>query len=149
MKRHGMRAVVVGDLVEAITANGCDPATKQKDLNFTPAKGSARVQRYLERHVAPTVESRQLIAAAGMDPHAGDQRPHVVFVAAEQEYDSRKTLPAFAAKYLGTDFRCTFVSAKGHRGDGNTQANGKKHVCGKMGPGKNPPVRDGSSPEQG
>ena len=117
MKRHGMRAVVVGDLVEAITANGCDPATKQKDLNFTPAKGSARVQRYLERHVAPTIESRQLIAAAGMDPHAGDKRPHVVFVLVEQEYDSRKTLPAFAAKYLGTDFRCSFVLAKGHSGE--------------------------------
>ncbi len=117
MKRHGLRAVVVGDLVEAITANRCDPATKQKDLNFTPAKGSARVQRYLEQHVAPTIESRQVITAAGMDPHADDRRPHVVFVIAEQEYDSQKTLPAFAAKYLAGDFRSSFVLAKGHQGE--------------------------------
>lgn len=117
MKRHGLRAVVVGDLVEAITANGCDPATKQNDPNFTPAKGSAQVQRYLERQVAPTIESRQLIAAAGMDPHAGDRRPHVVFALAEQEYDSRTTLPAFARKYLEADFRCSFASAKGDQGE--------------------------------
>ncbi len=111
MKRHGLEAIVVGDLVEAITANGCDPATKQKDPNFTPAKGSALIQRYLERHVAPTIESRQLLAAAGLDPHARDVRPHVVFVIAEREYDSERTLPAFAKKHLEKEFRCTFVHA--------------------------------------
>ncbi len=111
MKRHGLRAIVVGDLVEAITANGCDPASRQIDKNFTPAKGSALIQRYLERHVAPSIESRQLIAAAGLDPHARDSRPHIVFVIAEREYDTQKTLPAFAGKYLKRDFRCTFLHA--------------------------------------
>ncbi len=111
MKRHGLKAIFVGDLVEAITANGCDPATKKRDPNFTPAKGSARIQRYLEQHVAPSIESRQLIAAAGLDPHAQDKRPHVVFVMAEREYDTRNTLPAFARQHLAKDFRCTFVHA--------------------------------------
>ena len=111
MKDHGLRAYVVGDLMEAITANGCDPATKKADPNFTPAKGTALVQRYLERHVAPSLTSRRLIAAAGLDPHAADKRPHIVFVIAEAEYGTKQTLPAFARKHLAKDFRCTFLHA--------------------------------------
>ena len=49
--------------------------------------------------------------AAGMDPRAGDKRPHVVFVTAEKEYESHKTLPAFAAR-LGFAFVGLFRSAK-------------------------------------
>ena len=111
MKRHGLDVVFVGDLVEAITANGYDPGRKEEDANFTPAGGSATVQRHLERYVAPSIESRQLIAAAGLDEHAGDDRPHVVFVVAEEEYDTQDTLPAFAEQYLGPDFRLSFVHA--------------------------------------
>jgi len=111
MKRHGLKAIFVCDLVEAITANGCDPATKKKDPNFTPAKGSARIQRYLEQHIAPSVESRQLIAAAGLDPYSEDRRPHIAFAIAEQEYDTKTTLPAFAKEHLAGAYRCTFVHA--------------------------------------
>jgi len=116
MKRHGLRPIFVADLVEAITANGCDPATKAPDPNFTPARGTAQVQRHLERYIAPSIQSRQIIAAAGMDSFAHDKRPHVVFVIAEEEYGSDKTLPAFAEKRLKNDFRCSFVYAKGHEG---------------------------------
>jgi len=117
MKRHGLQVFFVSDLVEAITANGCDPATKQPDPNFTPAKGSYIVQRYLEQQIAPSIESRQLIAAAGLDPHAQDKRPHVVFVISEPEYDSGTTMPAFAEKHLAKDFRCTFVHANPNGGN--------------------------------
>jgi hypothetical protein len=115
MRRHALRAIVVSDLVEAITANGIGP-DGQPDGNFTPAKGSARVQRHIEQHVAPTIESRQLIAAAGSGPGAEDPRPHIVFVVAEQEYESHRTLPAFAEKHLNRDYRCTFCFAKGNDG---------------------------------
>ena len=108
MKSYGLTAYFVSDLVQAITANGCDPASKKPDANFTPAEGTARVQRYLERHVAPSLRSRQILAAA--EP-GGDKRPHVAFVIAEQEYGSRDTLPAFAREHLGKDFRCTFAHA--------------------------------------
>ncbi|HUW18803.1 MAG TPA: ThuA domain-containing protein [Sedimentisphaerales bacterium] len=116
MGRYGFRIIFVCDLVQAITANGLDPAEKTPDWNFTPAKGSALIQRYLEQHVAPSFESRQLLAVAGMNPFAGDKRPHVVFVMAEQEYRSNETLPAFAKAYLEKDFRCTFLYARGHEG---------------------------------
>lgn len=114
VKRHGFRVLFVRDLVEAITANGLHPATKKPDWNFTPAKGSARTERYLEQHVAPSIESRQLIAAAGTSPFAGDVRPHIVFVMADDEYQSAQTLPAFARENLEKDFRCTFCFAKGN-----------------------------------
>ena len=116
MKSHALKAIVCADLVEAITANGLGPDKKARDPNFTPAKGTARIQRHIERHIAPTFESRQLIAAAGMDPHADDKRPHVVFVIAEQEYKTPDTLPALAKRHLEKDFRCTFVHAKGDHG---------------------------------
>ena len=124
MKRHDLRIIVVGDMVEAITANGIGPDGKP-DRNFTPAKGSAIVLRHIEQHIAPSIRSRQLIAAVGLDPHAGNTRPHIVFVAAEKEYESYKTLPAFAKKYLEKDFRCTYLNATGPE-----QTGGKDNVPG-------------------
>ncbi|MHC4638549.1 MAG: ThuA domain-containing protein [Planctomycetota bacterium] len=118
MGRYGFKMMFVSDLVQAITANGLDPGAKTPDWNFTPAKGSALVQRYLEKHIASSFESRQLITAAGMDRFAGDKRPHVVFVLAEQEYKSEETLPSFAKSYLEKDFRCTFLFARANKGEG-------------------------------
>jgi type 1 glutamine amidotransferase/nicotinamidase-related amidase len=124
MKRHGIQPIVVGDLVTAITANGIGPNGKP-DRNFTPAKGSAIVVQHMEQHLAPSIRSRQLIALAGLDPHAGDVRPHIVFVTAEREYESNKTLPTFARKYLEKDFRCTHLNATGPE-----QTGGKDDVPG-------------------
>jgi nicotinamidase-related amidase/type 1 glutamine amidotransferase len=124
MKQYGLKLMFVCDLVQAITANGLDPASKTPDWNFTPAKGSAVIQRYLEKHIAPSFESRQLIRAAGLDPFADDKRPHIVFVIAEQEYKSNETLPAFAKAHLEKDFRYTFLFAKADEGDGRNDVPG-------------------------
>jgi nicotinamidase-related amidase len=113
-RRHGLKVIFVRDLVEAITANGLHPATKESDWNFTPAKGSARTEHYLEREIAPSLESRQLLAAAGTGPAARDRRPHIVFVIADDEYKSEQTLLAFARQHLAKQFRCTFCYAKGN-----------------------------------
>lgn len=124
MKRYGLNVIFVSDLVQAITANGLDPAQKTSDWNFTPAKGSAIVQRYLEGHIGPSFESKQLIDAAEMNPFAHDKRPHVVMVMAEGEYESSETLPAFANEYLEPDFRCTLLHAKAHEGEGRNDVPG-------------------------
>jgi len=124
MNRYGFNVIFVSDLVQAITANGLDPAKKTSDWNFTPAKGSAIVQQYLERHIAPSLESKQLIDAAGMNPSAHDKRPHVVLVMAEMEYGSDECLPAFAKKYLEKDFRCTLLHSKAHEGEGRNDVPG-------------------------
>jgi nicotinamidase-related amidase len=109
MRRHGYRTFFVRDLVESITANGLDPATRQPDPNFTPAKGTRRTECYLEQHISPSIEGRQLIAAAGLGP--ADKRPHVVFVIADDEYGTEKTLPEFAQAQLEPKLRCTFLHA--------------------------------------
>ena len=130
MKRHGLDAIVVADLVEAISANGLAPDKKTPDRNFTPAEGTAQVQRHIEQHVAPTFESRQLIAAAGMDPRAKDGRPHVVLVIAEHEYGTDKTLPEFAKEHLEKDYRCTFCLAKGAKGPERNDVPGLEALLG-------------------
>jgi nicotinamidase-related amidase/type 1 glutamine amidotransferase len=127
MKQHGLQVLVVSDLVQAISANGIGPDGKP-DRNFTPAAGSAQVQRHIERDLAPTIESRTLIAAAGMDPHAADKRPHVVFVSGEEEYETHKTLPQFAGQTLGADFRCTFLNATGPELKGHDDVPGLEAV---------------------
>ena len=124
MGRYGFNIMFVSDLVQAITANGLDPATKTPDWNFTPAKGSALVQRYLEQYVASSFESRQLINAAGLNPFACDKRPHIVVVIAEQEYKSNETLPTFAKSHLEKDFRCTFLFARANEGQGRNDVPG-------------------------
>jgi hypothetical protein len=117
MKNHALRAIVVADLVEAITSNGLDAAGK-RDLNFTPAGGTARIQAHLEQSVAPTIESRQWIEAAGIGPRAADKRPYVVFVTAEKEYETHKTLREFARRHLGDQYRCSFLNATADEGAG-------------------------------
>lgn len=53
--------------------------------------------------------------AAGADePTTRHDRPHVVFVIAEDEYHTDQTLPAFAAANLDTSFRISHVAADPH-----------------------------------
>jgi hypothetical protein len=59
-----------------------------------------------------------------MDPRAGDKRPHVVFVTAEKEYETHKTLPAFAKKYLGSGYRTTFLNATADEGSASDDVPG-------------------------
>lgn len=42
---------------------------------------------------------------------SSDSRPHLVFVIAEVEYDTKSTLPAFAQRHLRDDFQVSFVHA--------------------------------------
>src|SRR5215213_10060559 len=42
--------------------------------------------------------------------HAADKRKKVVMLIAEAEYETAKTLPEFAAKFLEKDFRVVMVS---------------------------------------
>lgn len=109
MRRHGLKTYFVRDLVESITANGVDPATGKPDATFTPAKGTLRTERYLEAYVAPSLESGQLLTAAGVNSNG--PRPHVVIVIADDEYESERTLPEFARERLEPDHRVTILHA--------------------------------------
>jgi hypothetical protein len=113
-RRHGFGLLFVRDLVEAITANGVDPVTREPDWNFTPAKGSARIAKYLEQEVAPSIASRQLLDLAGLRTTGHDRRSHIVFVIADDEYRTERTLPEFAHAHLEPTYHCSYVFARGN-----------------------------------
>jgi len=96
----------VSDCVEAISGNGYDPDLERPDPDLFPAKGSAIVQRHLEKYGGHSFLSRQLI---GM--FEKKTKKHIVFVVAEDSCDTQQTLPAFAKKHLEKDFLCTFCLA--------------------------------------
>jgi nicotinamidase-related amidase/type 1 glutamine amidotransferase len=108
MEKHGLHAIVVRDLVRGLTANGNGPDGRP-DPDFTPAKGTAIIERYIERSICPTVDCEQLLLAAGLVNPLADKRPHIVFVISEPEYHTAETLPAFAKKWLDKEFRTSFV----------------------------------------
>jgi type 1 glutamine amidotransferase len=70
--------------------------------------GTDLIVDYIERYVCPTISSDQLI---GGQPFrfAADQRPHVMIVISEPEYETERTLPIFAAEQLRADHRLSFV----------------------------------------
>jgi nicotinamidase-related amidase len=107
-RRRGYRVFFVSDAVEAITGNGYDADLEMPDPDLFPAKGSAIVQRHLEKYGGPSFLSRQLLQLANMNPLDQDNRKHIVFVIAEDSCDTQQTLPAFAKEFLEAKFRCTF-----------------------------------------
>jgi nicotinamidase-related amidase/type 1 glutamine amidotransferase len=72
--------------------------------------GTDLVVEYIERFVCPTLTSDQLL---GGEPFRfkSDDRPLLAIVMAEDEYRTETTLPAFAARYLSTDFRVELIFA--------------------------------------
>ncbi len=70
--------------------------------------GTDLVVEHIEKNWCPTITSVDLIGGKEFR-FAEDKRPHVAFVIAEDEYKTETTLPVFAAKYLGKEFRTSFV----------------------------------------
>ena len=70
--------------------------------------GTDLVVEHIEKNWCPTITSVDLIGGKEFR-FEEDKRPHVAFVVAEDEYKTESTLPAFAAKHLGKEFRTSFV----------------------------------------
>ncbi len=77
----------------ALARDLTDTMYNPKMAPFVPhKKGTDLVVEYIEKHWCPTVLSSAVL---------GDARPpHIVIVTAEQEYDAKTTLPAFAKSEL-------------------------------------------------
>jgi nicotinamidase-related amidase len=72
-RRRGYRVFFISDAVEAITGNGYDADLEAPDPDLFPAKGSAIVQRHLEKYGGPSFLSRQLIQFADMGQFDQDE----------------------------------------------------------------------------
>ena len=94
----GRDVVLVRDLTDTMY----DPAQWPWTSHFT---GTDRMNDHVERHVCPTISSDQVIGDGSPFRSPRDTRPTVALSIAEEEYDSHRTLPAFAHRHLGQSFR--------------------------------------------
>ena len=101
MARNGKRVVLMRDMTDTMY----NPARWPYVSHFT---GTDLVVAHVERYVCPTITSDQVI---GGRPFRlpDDRRRHLVIVMAEDEYETNRTLPEFASRYLGHDFRVSYV----------------------------------------
>jgi type 1 glutamine amidotransferase/nicotinamidase-related amidase len=116
MAKSGKNVVLVRDLTDTMYNHKMPPYVN----HFT---GTDLIVEHIEKYVCPTISSAAL---TGEQPFRfkGDNRPRIVFVIAENEYDADKTLPAFArelqTKY---DFACEFAMGVSKSDDAGVRNN--------------------------
>ena len=101
MVRNGKRAVLMRDMTDTMY----NPARWPYVSHFT---GTDLIVSHVERYVCPTITSDQILGGKPLRS-PDDTRPHLAIVMAEDEYETNRTLPVFAARYLGHDFRVSLV----------------------------------------
>ena len=121
MVQQGLNVVLVRDLTDTMY----NPRKSPFVSHFT---GTDLVVEHIEKYWCPTITSGDLLDGKEFRIPA-DKRPHVAILVSEEEYETNRTLPEFAAKYLGQDFRVTFVfggaDATDNRGQ-KTEVSGQK-----------------------
>lgn len=102
MAKSGKNVVLVRDLTDTMYNHRMRPYVN----HFT---GTDLIVEHIEKYVCPTINSAGLTGGRGFR-FKEDDRPRIVFVIAENEYDADKTLPEFArelqTKY---NFACEFA----------------------------------------
>ncbi|CAN5648073.1 hypothetical protein BH23PLA1_BH23PLA1_13440 [soil metagenome] len=101
MAENGKDVVLMRDMTDTMY----DPRRAPFVSHFT---GTDLIVEHIEKFVCPTITSVALIGGAEFR-FRDDRRPHVVFIVAEDEYETEITLPEFAAKELGKNYRVSFV----------------------------------------
>lgn len=103
MRYQGQNVVLMRDMTDTMY----NPAMEPYVSHFT---GTDLVVEHIERYWCPTITSDQFIGGDEFR-FKNDKRKHVVILSAEREYKTEQTLPVFALKHLGKDYRVTFVFA--------------------------------------
>lgn len=101
MVYQGMNVALMRDLTDTMY----NPEKSPFVSHFT---GTDLVVEHIEKKWCPTLISGDFLDGKEYRFPA-DKRPHLVIVSAEDEYQTETTLPEFAAKHLGKDFRVSFV----------------------------------------
>lgn len=100
MARNGKKVALVRDMTDTMY----NPQRWPFVSHFT---GTDLIIEHVEKFVAPTITSDQFLGGKPFR-HATDIRPRLAIVVSEVEYETLKTLPEFAARYLGRDFQTQF-----------------------------------------
>jgi nicotinamidase-related amidase/type 1 glutamine amidotransferase len=101
MAKNGKNVVLIRDMTDTMY----NPLRAPYVSHFT---GTDLIIEHVEKFVCPTITSDQIIGGAPFR-FKGDRRPRLAFVISEDEYQTDKTLPAFAARNLGKDFCVSFI----------------------------------------
>lgn len=110
MSKNGKNVVLMRDMTDTMY----NPESWPYVSHFT---GTDLIVSHIEKFVCPTITSDQILGGKPFR-FKNDRRPHVVFVMAEDEYKTSQSLPPFAVKYLGNDFRVSYVFGNpSHRDD--------------------------------
>ncbi|MBM82413.1 MAG: nicotinamidase [Planctomycetaceae bacterium] len=103
MVRNGKNVVLVRDMTDTMY----NPQRWPYVSHFT---GTDLIISHIERYVCPTITSDQFLGGKTFRLK-NDKRPHVAIVTAEQYYHTNVSLPDFALRNLGRDFRVSYVFA--------------------------------------
>ncbi len=103
LARHGKQVVLMRDLTDTMY----NPASWPYVNHHT---GTDRIVEYIEKYVCATCTSDQILGGVPFR-FSTDNRPLVAILMAEDEYETDRTLPRFAAEYLGRDFRVQLIFA--------------------------------------
>ncbi len=103
LTKQGLNVVLVRDMTDTMY----NPAKAPFVSHFT---GTDLVVEHIEKHWCPTVTSVDFLGGKEFR-FKDDKRPHLAILAAEDEYKTEVTLPDFALKHLGKDYRVSFVFA--------------------------------------
>jgi nicotinamidase-related amidase/type 1 glutamine amidotransferase len=101
MARNGKDVVLMRDMTDTMY----NPARAPYVSHFS---GTDLIVEHIEKYVCPTITSDQLLGGPPFR-FRDDRRPHVVFLIAEDEYRTERTLPEFAVRELARDFRISLV----------------------------------------
>ncbi len=94
-------------LMRDMTDTMYSPRNRPFVSHFT---GTDLVVGHIERHWCPTITSADLLGGKAFR-FKDDNRPHLVLIIGEDEYRTEQSLPPFALKHLGKDFRISIVFA--------------------------------------
>ena len=98
---QGMNVALMRDMTDTMY----NPSMKPFVSHFT---GNDLVVEHIEKYWCPTITSSDFLGGKSFR-FREDKRPHLVILAAEDEYRTEVTLPEFAGKYLGQDFQVSLV----------------------------------------
>jgi type 1 glutamine amidotransferase len=101
--KQGKNVVLVRDLTDTMY----NPARRPFVSHFT---GTDLVVEHIEKYWCPSVTSVDFLGGREFR-FKEDRRPHLVFISAESEYFTERTLPEFALQQLGRHFRVSAVYA--------------------------------------
>ncbi|WP_010587162.1 PVC-type heme-binding CxxCH protein [Schlesneria paludicola] len=98
---QGMNVALMRDMTDTMY----NPAMNPFVSHFT---GNDLVVEHIEKYWCPSMTSSDFLGGTPFK-FDDDKRPHVVIIAAEDEYKTEVTLPEFARAFLGPSFKTSFV----------------------------------------